>query len=75
MSTIYGNALTIPSMEGGAVVSVQDTKAVTITSNGTVSVIPDVPYDAFKKVDVTVNVAPGSNYGLITYNGSELTIS
>ena len=59
MSTIYGNALIIPSMEGGAVVSVQDTKAVTITSNGTVSVTPDAPYDALKKVDVTVDVASG----------------
>lgn len=37
--------------------AVQDTKAVTITSNGTVSVTPDAPYDALKKVDVTVNVA------------------
>ena len=59
MSTIYGNALIIPSMEGGAVVSVQDTKALTITSNGTVSVTPDAPYDALNKVDVTVNVASG----------------
>lgn len=59
MSTIYGNALIIPSMEGGAVVSVQDSKALTITSNGTVSVTPDVPYDALKKADVTVNVASG----------------
>lgn len=40
-------------------VSVQDTKAVTITSNGTVSVTPDVPYDALGKVDVTVDVASG----------------
>ena len=39
--------------------AVQDTKALTITSNGTVSVIPDAPYDALKKVDVTVNVASG----------------
>ena len=37
--------------------AVQDTKALTITSNGTVSVTPDAPYDALKKVDVTVNVA------------------
>ena len=59
MSTIYGNAIIIPSAEGGTVVSVQDTKAVTITSNGTVSVTPDAPYDALKKVDVTVNVASG----------------
>lgn len=40
-------------------ISVQDTKALTITSNGTVSVTPDAPYDALKKVDVTVDVASG----------------
>ena len=39
--------------------AVQGTKAVTITSNGTVSVTPDAPYDALKKVDVTVNVSGG----------------
>lgn len=39
--------------------AVQDTKALTITSNGTVSVTPDAPYDALKKVDVTVDVASG----------------
>lgn len=43
--------------------SVQDTKALTITSNGTVSVTPDAPYDALKKVDVTVNVASGGGGG------------
>lgn len=36
--------------------AVQDTKAVTITSNGTVSVTPDAPYDGLKKVDVTVAI-------------------
>ena len=56
MSTIYGNALIIPSMEGGTPVSIQDSKALTITSNGTVSVTPDAPYDALKKVDVTVAI-------------------
>lgn len=40
--------------------AVQDTKALTITSNGTVSVTPDVPYDALKKVNVTVDVASDS---------------
>ena len=60
MSTICGNAIIIPSAEGGTVVSVQDTKAVTITSNGTVSVTPDTPYDALKKVDVPVPVASGA---------------
>ena len=39
--------------------AVQDSKSVTITSNGTVSVTPDAPYDALKKVDVTVDVASG----------------
>lgn len=39
--------------------AVQDSKALTITSNGTVSVTPDAPYDALKKVDVTVDVASG----------------
>lgn len=63
MSTIYGNAIIIPSAEGGTVVSVQDTKAVTITSNGTVSVTPDAPYDALKKVDVTVDVASEGGAG------------
>ena len=43
--------------------AVQDTKALTITSNGTVSVTPDAPYDALKKVDVTVDVASGGGGG------------
>lgn len=57
MSTIYGDPIIIS--EGGATVSVQNTKAVTITSNGIVSVTPDALYDAMKKVDLTVNVASG----------------
>ena len=43
--------------------AVQNTKAVTITSNGTVSVTPDAPYDALSSVDVTVNVASGGGGG------------
>ena len=46
--------------------AVQDTKALTITSNGAVSVTPDAPYDALKKVDVTVNVASGGGGGETT---------
>ena len=49
--------------------AVQDTKAVTITSNGTVSVTPDAPYDALKKVDVTVNVDAAS-VSTVTINGN-----
>lgn len=44
-------------------VSVQPSKSVTITSNGTVSVTPDAPHDALKKVDVTVDVASGGGGG------------
>lgn len=55
MNTIYGNALILPSK--GKDKNIQDTKAITITSNGTVSVTPDAPYDALKEVDVTVDVA------------------
>ena len=36
--------------------AVQDTKALTITSNGTVSVTPDAPYDGLSSVDVTVSI-------------------
>lgn len=43
--------------------AVQDTKALTITSNGTVSVTPDAPYDALSSVDVTVDVASGGGGG------------
>ena len=39
--------------------AVQDTKALTITSNGTLSVTPDAPYDGLSSVDVTVDVASG----------------
>ena len=40
-------------------VSVQPSKSVTITSNGTATITPDAPYGALKKVDVTVNVSGG----------------
>ena len=39
-------------------VAVQTNKALTITSNGTTNITPNVPYDAMSKVAVTVNV-PG----------------
>ena len=46
--------------------AVQDTKAVTITSNGTVSVTPDAPYDGLSSVDVTVNVSGGGGEDTVT---------
>ena len=51
-------------------VSVQPSKSVTITSNGTVSVTPDAPYDALSSVDVTVNVSGGYNLKKVTYQPS-----
>ena len=53
-----GYKTAIDSIPAGGAPSLQS-KALTITSNGTVSVTPDAPYDALKKVDVTVNVASG----------------
>ena len=44
-------------------VSVQPTKNVTITSNGTATITPDAGYDAMSSVDVTVNVASGGGGG------------
>ena len=46
--------------------AVQDTKALTITSNGTVSVTPDAPYDGLSSVDVTVNVSGGGVEDTVT---------
>ena len=59
MSIIYGNPIIIPSMEGGTTVSVQDTKSVTYTANGTATITPDEGYDALSSVDVTVDVSGG----------------
>ena len=61
--TAYVGGTKITGTLEASSVSVQDTKALTITSNGTVSVTPDAPYDALKKVDVTVNVASGGGGG------------
>lgn len=51
--------------------SLQDSKAVTITSNGTTTITPDAPYDAMKNVGVTVNVAGtgSSKMAMITLTG------
>lgn len=41
--------------------AIQPSKSLTITSNGTVSVTPDAPYDAMGQVGVTVDVASGGS--------------
>lgn len=54
---IDGMAALIDSIQTGGA-AIQPSKALTVTSNGTTTITPDAPYDALKKVDVTVNV-PG----------------
>lgn len=39
--------------------AIQPSKSLTVTSNGTTTITPDVPYDAIGQVDLTVNVASG----------------
>lgn len=49
--------------------AVQPSKSVSITSNGTISVTPDAPYDALGKAEVSVNVASGGGEDdLITFD-------
>ena len=72
--TAYVGGTKITGTLEASSVSVQDTKALTITSNGTVSVTPDAPYDALKKVDVTVNVASGGvNPATLTITSTDYT--
>ena len=52
-------------------VSVQPSKSVTITSNGTVSVTPDAPYDALSSVDVTVDVAADVPLVTVTFKATQ----
>lgn len=57
----------IEAIETGGNINLQE-KALTITSNGTITVAPDTSYDALSKVDVTVNVVGGGEDDLITFN-------
>lgn len=49
--------------------AIQPSKSLTITSNGTTTITPDVPYDAIGQVGVTVNVASSGGSG----NGFSIT--
>ena len=61
--TVANLATAIGSIPAGGGAPSLQSKALTITSNGTVSVTPDAPYDALKKVDVTVDVSGGGGGG------------
>ena len=60
-----GMAELINSISSG-ITAVQTEKTLTITTNGTTTIMPDAPYDALKKVNVTVNVANGGGSGETT---------
>ena len=57
--TVANLATAIGSIPAGGGAPSLQSKALTITSNGTVSVTPDAPYDGLSSVDVTVNVSGG----------------
>lgn len=52
---VNGHPITI----NGSSSNLQESKAVTITENGTSTITPDAGYDALSSVDVTVDVASG----------------
>ena len=64
--TVANLATAIDSIPAGGGAPSLQSKALTITSNGTVSVTPDAPYDGLSSVDVTVNVASGGGSGAST---------
>ena len=65
LAYLQANAVKQPSD-----VAVQTDKALTITSNGTTNITPDIPYDAMSKVAVTVNVSGGSAGHSVTFPNS-----
>lgn len=81
-SAVTYNSITqlkIPAADGGEDVvfqlpPVMQEKAVTITANGTSSIVPDEGKDGLSKVDVTVDVASGTAdnaiYGAVCQNGA-----
>lgn len=42
----------------------QPEKTLTITSNGTITITPDVPYDALKKINVSTNVSSSPGFSV-----------
>lgn len=58
---------------GGGDVTLQDDKAVTITSNGTTVVNPDEGYDGLKKATITTNVQPNLEAQTVTISTNTTT--
>lgn len=59
LNDIQDAIIALENNSGGSSANIQESKSVTITSNGTTTITPDTGYDALGKVDVTVDVASG----------------
>lgn len=59
LNDIQDAIIALENNSGGSSVNIQESKSVTITSNGATEITPDAPYDALAKANVTVNVASG----------------
>lgn len=59
LNDIQDAIIALENSSGGSSANIQESKSVTITSNGTTTVTPDTGYDALGQVDVTVDVASG----------------
>lgn len=53
---VNGHPITINDIDNGSSNNLQENKTVTITSNGTMSIMPDEGYNGMANVTVTVNV-------------------
>ena len=70
--TVANLATAIDSIPAGGSAPSLQSKALTITSNGTIDVIPDSGYDAMTKVTVTTNVSGGGGNGITIHVDNKL---
>lgn len=59
LNDIQDAIIALENNSGGSSANIQESKSVTITSNGTTEITPDAPYDALAKANVTVDVTSG----------------
>lgn len=64
LNDIQDAIIALENSSGESSANIQESKSVTITSNGTTTITPDAPYDALAKANVTVDV-PKIDYNTI----------